>query len=238
MTARIIALVEGPTEEIFVRRLLAPDLGVHGVAITATTYGRPQKHGGVPSWGRARRELLRLLKEDRGRCVTTMFDYYGLPHDWPGRKKVAEKSPGSASAEERADVVERAMLREIMDALGDGGSTIRFIPYLQMHEFEALLFSEPDTLGRVLSIEADPSRITRTLRHVIDRFTTPEEIDDGPTTAPSKRILSIARQYQKVVDGHRAATRIGLATMRRECPHFGRWLGRLEALGTRATSPS
>lgn len=90
MTARIIALVEGPTEETFVRRLLAPDLGVHGVAITATTYGRPRKHGGVPSWGRARRELLRLLKEDRGRRVTTMFDYYGLPGDWPGHPVFAD----------------------------------------------------------------------------------------------------------------------------------------------------
>ena len=235
MTARIIALVEGPTEETFARRLLAPKLGARGVAITATTYGRPRRQGGIPSWRRAQRELVRLLKEDRGRCVTTMFDYYRLPSDWPGRKEIAEKSAGSASAGERAEAVERAMLRRIMDGLGDDGGGSRFIPYVQMHEFEALLFSEPSILGEVLSLRADPSGIIRTLEQLIDEFSTPEEIDDGPTTAPSKRILSIAGAYQKVVDGNRVASRIGLATMRRKCPHFGRWLGRLEALGPRAT---
>ena len=235
MTARIIALVEGLTEEKFVRRLLAPELGARGVEITATTYGRPRKQGGVPSWGSAQRELLRLLKQDRDRCVTTMFDYYGLPNDWPGREDVAEESPESASAGDRADTVERAMLRRIMDGLGDDGGRNRFIPYIQMHEFEALLFSQPNILGEVLSLDADPSRMARAVRQVRDGFATPEEIDDHPTSAPSKRILSIARQYQKVGDGNLAAGRIGLATMRRECPHFGRWLGRLEALAPSTT---
>ena len=222
---RVIALVEGQTEEAFVRRLLAPKLSVHGVAIWATTYGRRRSHGGVPRWARAKRELLRLVKEDTGRRVTTMFDYYRLPSDWPGREVV---DGGSTSA--KAQILERAMQRRITDSLGDDPGLSRFIPYIQMHEFEALLFSEPSTLGEVLARDAHPQRTIRALRQVADNFPTPEEIDEGATTAPSKRIRSLAEHYQKVTDGNLAATRIGLESMRQKCPHFDEWLGSLEAL--------
>ena len=90
MTARVIALVEGPTEEKFVRELLAPELGPGGVSIVATTYGRPRIQGGVPAWKKVERELGALLKQDVRRHVTTMFDYYGLPRDWPGLEGASE----------------------------------------------------------------------------------------------------------------------------------------------------
>lgn len=226
LTVRVIALVEGQTEETFVRRLLAPMLGMHGVGVSATTYGRRRSHGGVPRWGKAERELLCLLKEDAGRLVTTMFDYYGLPRDWPGREAVAGKLP-----EEKAKILEGAMQSRIMDTLGHHPDRSRFMPYIQMHEFEALLFSEPKTLGEVLARDADPRSIIRALQQVTGNFASPEEIDEGRTTAPSKRIRSLAAHYQKVTDGNVAATRIGLKTLRRKCPHFGEWLDSLEALG-------
>jgi len=224
---RVIALVEGQTEETFVRRLLAPQLSMHGVAISATTYGRRRSHGGVPRWRQAERELLRLVKEDSGRRVTTMFDYYRLPSNWPGREAVAGKPPRA-----KAKILERAMQSRITHSLGRDASPSRFVPYIQMHEFEALLFAEPRTLGEVLTRDADPQRTIRSLLQVVAHFATPEEIDEGATTAPSKRILSLAEHYQKVTDGNLAATRIGLETMRQECPHFDEWLRRLEALGT------
>jgi len=203
---RVIALVEGQTEETFVRRLLAPVLGAHGVGISATTHLRPRRYGGVPRWSRAERELLRLVKEDAGRRVTTMFDYYRLPGDWPGRREaVAGESPG-----EKARILERAMQLRITDSLGTDPGRSRFIPYIQMHEFEALLFSEPGTLGEVLSRDPYPQRTIRALRQIADDFATPEEIDEGDTTAPSKRILSLAQHYQKVTDGNLAAARIGV----------------------------
>ena len=227
LTVRVIALVEGQTEETFVRRLLAPVLGAHGVAISATTCGPRRSQGGVPRWRKTERELLGLVKEDTGRRVTTMFDYYRLPGDWPGRREaVAGRSPG-----EKAKILERAMQRRIADSLGTDPGRSRFIPYIQMHEFEALLFSEAGTLAEVLTRDADPQRTIRALRQVAGNFATPEEIDEGETTAPSKRILSLARHYQKVTDGNLAAARIGLETMRRECPHFAEWLSGLEALG-------
>lgn len=226
MTVRVIALVEGQTEEAFVRRLLAPMLGARGVAMSATTYGRRRSHGGVPRWGKAERELLRLVKEDTGRFVTTMFDYYGLPGDWPGREAIAGKPPGA-----KAKILEQAMQSRILDTLGDDPDRSRFMPYIQMHEFEALLFSQPKTLGEVLTRDARPRRIIHALQQVSGKFATPEEIDDGQTTAPSKRIRSLANHYQKVTDGNLAASRIGLETMRRKCPHFDQWLSSLEMLG-------
>lgn len=123
------------------------------------------------------------------------------------------------------------MQSRILESIGDDPDRSRFMPYIQMHEFEALLFSEPKTLGEVLTRDAHPRRIIHALQQVTGKFATPEEIDDGQTTAPSKRIRSLANHYQKVTDGNRAAIRIGLDTMRRACPHFDQWLVSLEMLG-------
>ena len=155
-----------------------------------------------------------------------MFDYYGMPLDWPGRA-VAPKKPHG----ERGDLVEREMRGRIAASLGSELAAHRFIPYVQMHEFEALLFSDTESLGDLLSRDARPQRIRRQLQRIADAFATPEQIDDSPTTAPSKRICVLAPDYQKVTDGTIAAGRIGLRTMRQKCPHFDQWLGRLETLG-------
>lgn len=224
--ARVIALVEGPTEEKFVRELLAPDLGAVGVGIVATTYGRPRLQGGVPSWSKAAREIIKLLKQDTTRYVTTMFDYYGMPRDWPERKAATGRAHG-----EKAEMVEQGMRDSIAASSDVDSLSLQFIPYVQMHEFEALLFSEPQTLAGVVSRLAHPSGIGRELGRIAAAFRTPEEIDDHPATAPSKRILALAPDYQKAIDGNIAASRIGAETMRRECPHFESWLIRLGALG-------
>ena len=115
--------------------------------------------------------------------------------------------------------------------MGGDPTRSRFIPYVQMHEFEALLFSAPDILAGVLSRDALPGRVRRLLHGISGAFQTPEEIDDSPKTAPSKRILALAPDYQKVTDGSVAAARIGLETMREKCPHFNGWLNRLKSLG-------
>ena len=157
--------------------------------------------------------------------MTTLLKRH-YTRDWPGQDVVAGKPPA-----EKAEMLERAMLSRIVDCLGDDPGSSRFIPYIQLHEFEALLFSEPEILGEILTRDAYPRRNIRALQQITGSYATPEEIDDGQTTAPSKRIRSLAGDYQKVTDGNLAAARIGLDTMRRKCPHFDRWLHILEALG-------
>ena len=205
--ARVIALVEGPTEEKFVRELLARELAAAGVWIVATTCGHPRRQAGVPAWSKAEREIVGLLKQDASHYVTTMFDYYGMPRDWPGRKEAAERPHG-----EKAELVEQRMCDSIVASSKVGSLGARFIPYVQMHEFEALLFAEPQTLADVLSRVPRPHGISQELSRISSAFQTPEEIDDDPVTAPSKRILAVAPDYQKVTDGNIAASRIGLET--------------------------
>ncbi len=222
MTSRVLALVEGQTEEKFIKGIVAPALIARNVSIIATTPGRKRSQGGVRLWGGIRVELLRYLKEDTNRYATTMFDYYGMPIDWPGRDLARHQAH-----RQKATTVESAMLEDISEAMGSTFNRKRFIPYIQMHEFEALLFSAPSILGKVIS-EQD---IACDLQGIADSFQTPEEIDDGSRSAPSKRILQLSQQYQKVLHGSIAAWQIGLPFMRQKCPHFGEWLEKLELSG-------
>ena len=121
------------------------------------------------------------------------------------------------------------MLADVCQEMGDNFYPVRFIPYLMMHEFEAMLFSDchrfADSIGR--------TNLASDLQGIRDQFDNPEEIDDSPQTAPSKRIEHLVAGYQKPLAGTQAALAIGLNAIRAACPHFDTWLERLECLPTR-----
>lgn len=217
---RLYLVVEGRTEERFAQRLLREHLSERGIALSAMVVplgggGR----GGGSRWIRWEHALSRLLKEQRGQDVraTTLLDLYAIPLDTPGWTP-----PKSARGSQRAD----AMLLGMTEAFGDR----RFIPYVQVHEFEALIFSRLEMLDSV----AEALGAQSALRKLGDssRGLAPEEIDDGPQTAPSKRILSAVPGFRKTVDGVDALVRIGLPTIRAACPRFNAWVTKLESLGT------
>lgn len=218
----LLILVEGQTEQLFVRQILAVELAGRGIAANARLLGKPGRKGGIRPYRQARGEMLDLLKERPDRWFTTMFDFYGLPTNWPGRKEAREMPcPGNAAH------VEGRIHEDVCDALGSSFDRSHFIPYIQLHEFEALLFSDPDKLSKSLRLQdAEAKRINEIAR----QFGTPEKIDDSPATAPSKRILKIAPAYGKKLDALIAAKAIGLDVMRSKCPHFAEWLGKLERL--------
>ncbi len=219
--SRVLALVEGETEIAFVKTVLAPELAGKGVFLSATKIGSARGQSGIRSYESNRRDILAALKQDQGRFCTTMLDYYGMPDDWPGRAEAREKPPV-----ERAVCVEARLGEDIAGAMGPSFDRRRFVPYVQMHEFEAILFSNPHELAAALrmpAIEAD-------LAAMVTQCGSPEEIDDGETTAPAKRIRKLAPQYNKIVGGILAAQRIGLAAIRRECRHFDDWVKQLETL--------
>lgn len=222
MTVRVLAFVEGSTEEKFVREVIQPSLESKDFSIVATTPGRPRAQGGVPRWKLARKDLLRYLKEDTDRIVTTMFDYYAMPSDWPGRKEASREGKIS----KKAETIEKAIQTDICCELGEPFNPARFLPYVEMHEFEALLFSNTKVLAETvlrpdLEIKFDK---------IVAECGGPEGIDDSPHTAPSKRICALAPRYQKAVDGIIAAKKIGLTIMREKCPQFAQWLAALERL--------
>ncbi len=224
--SRVIAVVEGQTEQGFVREILAPFLSQKNVYMTAQLVGKPGHKGGDCRYERAKRDVLALLKQEADTVVTTMFDFYALPDSWPGRAEAR-----TALLAKKAKIVETAVQNDISSELGTSFDRSRFCPYIQMHEFEALLFSQPPTICAVLrSPESEEE-----LQSIRASFRTPEEINDNSETAPSKRLLKVFSNYQKLFHGLVAAKRIGIGAMQRECPHFARWVELLEAAGQRGT---
>jgi hypothetical protein len=219
---RILILVEGQTEERFVKDVLQPFLwkvGVHIEPKIATTKRVKQGadfKGGVTSFHKIEDDIRRLIGDSNASLITTMIDYYGLPGDFP---KI-QNFQGTASRE-RARALEMA-LEEYLNF----GS--RFLAYFMVHEFEALLFSQPAILSEVMNV---PSSCFK-LQEIRDRFSTPEEINDSPETRPSARILNLFPSYRKRIHGPITSTRIGLETMRQECSHFNEWCIKLEKIGS------
>jgi len=226
--ARLLVHVEGQTEETFVNRILAPHLYQQGYTLVrARLLGNARqrvRRGGIRSWISVRDDIVNHLKEDPSCLVTTMVDYYGLPRSgdkaWPGRERA-----GALPFLQKAPTVHAALLADISVAMGGSFNAARFVPYVMMHEFEGLLFSDPNRFGEGIG---RPDLAPR-LRAIRAGFTSPEEINDSPITSPSKRVEALIPGYDKPLMGVLAAEKIGLQAIRAECPLFRQWLEHLEA---------
>jgi hypothetical protein len=219
--SHVYVIVEGPTEESFVSGPLAEHLWAFRVYVTPIILGVPGHKGGRTNYARVEKDISKQLKQDTGSYCTTMIDFYGLGRGFPGTPL-----PPQLSNIEKVEHIERAVKADICGKLPDFRPDIRFIPYLSLHEYEALLFSDPDAFARSLG---QTSRASRFL-HVRNSFPTPEDIDDDPATAPSKRVIGICSTYRKVIEGTLAARVVGIPRMLAECRHFRDWLRQLEAL--------
>jgi Domain of unknown function (DUF4276) len=221
---RLLVHVEGETEEGFVNEVLRPHLigrGYHDVNARLLGNARLRlNRGGIRSWQLVRGEIARHLKGDGGATSTTMVDYYGLPDSWPGRVQAAR----AASILERPKIIEKAIHDDLSSAMGPTFNAARFVPYLSMHEFEGLLFSDCSAFAKAIGQEG----LTASLQEIRDQFETPEDINDSPQSAPSKRVCALMPHYQKPLHGTSAALAIGLDVMCRQCPHFRGRLKQLE----------
>jgi uncharacterized protein DUF4276 len=181
--------------------------------------------GGFVAYEQLARDLLLWMKQDQHpeSWFTTLVDFHKLPADFPGQSTLAPNLDTQA----RAAHFEGELASDIVERLDELPVSRRLIPYIQMHEFEALLFSDPSAF---LAAYPGNQPLVDRLASIRAEFDSPEDIDDGSTTSPSKRILDILPGYQKPVAGILIARRIGLATIRRECRHFNDWLVRLIAL--------
>lgn len=218
---RVVVLVEGRTEELFVREVLGPWLDSRGVLITAHQMGRPGHLGGIGEYPRAQREILNWLCRDQSSILTTLFDFYGMPESWPGRVHAAR-----LPYPENGLWVEKELHEDIVYRLGRRFPRERFIPHVQIHEFEALVFTDPHVLCDVLRAP-EMLEVVRDIRH---DYPNPERINDSPETAPSKRLLRIFDDYRKAIHGVITTKRVGLPALRKACPHFDLWVKKLENL--------
>ncbi len=223
---RVLTVVEGFTERTIVEQTFAPYLGARGLSLHAKVIGKPGHKGGVRNFEAVRKEILALLKQERGSHVSTFFDYYGLPDKWPGVQQAKGKN-----AQEIAAIVEVAMRREVESKMDSSEDPSRFAPYVQMHEVEALLFSDPKVMANVF----ERPDLEDQFAQIVSECGECEEINDHETTAPSKRIERLFPPYRKG-SGVRAhapiiVRRIGVDQLRQACPHFNEWMTTLEALG-------
>lgn len=221
---RLHVVAEGQTEETFVNRTLAPHLAQFEVYTTVhcvtTSRRRGRLHrGGLPSYARAKRDLELWMKNDRNTDArfSTFFDLYALPSGFPG----FEEAQSQSDPYQRVKMLEAALATDLRDH--------RFVPYFQLHEFEALLLADPRQLESEF-IDADEA--IQNLIALAAGYKSPELIDDGIDTAPSKRIINEIPAYagRKASVGPLVADLIGLATLRKSCPHFDAWVKRLESL--------
>ncbi|MBQ7651398.1 MAG: DUF4276 family protein [Victivallales bacterium] len=218
---RLNITTEGLSEKVFVDSLLCAPLlekGIQAIAYSVTTsvdrrIGRSFK-GGLANYAKVKRDLERRFREyssphDR---FTTMFDLYALPADFPEM----EKAHNEQDPYRKVQILEQALFDDLHEP--------RLIPYIQLHEFETLLLTEPDKL-----IVAYPNQ-----KNAINNLVTevgrenPELINGGKETSPSKRILKYLPEYDKVNAGLMTVISIGLSKLRERCRHFNEWLSVLE----------
>lgn len=224
---RLYLFAEGQTEQTFADTVLKPHLANLGVYLNppiliahAKKKGRVHRGGGrkyVPM----KNDILRILAQEKGGDVffTTMIDLYAIHTEFPG---LGEAEKLRHMPDKRVEALEQAFAKDI----GDG----RFIPYIQLHEYEAYLFSDPTWFGYFYDHH---EKQIAALKAIADGHATPELIDDGQHSAPSKRIVAELPDYEdaKAAVGPQVAELIGLNVIRGKCPHFAAWLSRLEQLG-------
>jgi len=222
----LVVIVEGETEQTFVQYQLSAHLALHNTSAWPVLPGRHRKQGGVKKWVVARQDIIRLLKKPQ--YCSTMFDYYAMPLDWPGREEAA-----ATMWTDRANVVEAMIHADIVAAMGDSFDPKYFVPYVQLHEFEALAFADVEVLAATLApIAKQPlGKLFEIFQGILAKAVHPEAINDGYETCPSRRITSTVPAYKKRAVGPIVTSRIGIDVLRAKCTHFGEWLTRLEQLG-------
>lgn len=215
---RLHILVEGQTEEALVRDVFEPHLAAHGWFVTYSIVktkrpaGTAAHKGGVTGWRQLEREIRLLLHDSSIGVFTTMFDYYGFPLAAPGMQERPATTPVDCVRH-----VERALRQHFADP--------RLVPHLVLHETEAWVYAACAELGEVLGDKAVAMQMLK------DVATSggPELINDGPNTAPSKRLERHSPGYVKTIDGPLAIAELGLDGLRSQCPHLGEWLRGLES---------
>lgn len=219
-------LCEGQTEERFVKEVLSPYLqqfNIYPKPILLLTSKKKNARGGMLSYAQAKRDLTILQKQFRDNnsehhLFTTMFDYYALPDDFPGVEESIEIQ----------DVRSRISLLE--DKFAEDMRRGAFIPYIQLHEFEALLFVDILKLQTEYPLSSEKIRV---LKEETDIYGDPEMINNSPDTAPSKRIITALAQdyhYNKVQSGAAITSVIGIENLLDNCQHFKEWIENIKSI--------
>ena len=209
---RLYIIVEGQTEQEFVNSIIAPYMQQHGVYSVTPVLIRTSKtgRGGFGNYEHLKNDAKKLLSSKKSDSVVSTFvDFFRIP-EVPQKERWEKK----ATHIEQVEEMEQCIAEDINDS--------RFIPYIQLHEFEALLFSSNKGFESFFS--EDNAKDTQ---QIINTFNNPENINTTPTGAPSKRLLAIKDDYDKVIEGNLIALEVGINDILAKCPRFRAWIEKL-----------
>jgi Domain of unknown function (DUF4276) len=216
---RLIIVCEGQTEQGFCNDILQPHFSKYKIVIQNPTIKKTR--GGIVNWISLKNQIEMHLKQDQTAIITTLIDFYGIYeyHNYPNwllAVKNKDKNIGM-------NLIEKGMLDNLPYKYQN-----RFIPYIQLHEFECLLFSNIDVFEN--SFDKNEFLDYKYLVQTINENENPELINDSNITAPSKRLLKIIKDYSKITHGCLIAQEIGLKKIRSKCPRFNDWISKLETI--------
>lgn len=216
---RVIIICEGETEKEFCNTILTPYFAKKDIFIQSPLIKKSM--GGIAKWSELKKQITLHLTNDSKAFVTTLIDYYGLysKYNFPSWNE-AEKCPNK---NERMEILENGMYESIDETV-----RYRYIPYLQLHEFEGLLFNEMEIFHEQIP-KNDLIGIDE-LTQTFTQFSNPEMINNNRETSPSHRLQRIIFGYNKIVYGNILAEAIGLEKIRAKSPRFNEWINKLENL--------
>jgi hypothetical protein len=210
----VYIIAEGQTEEEFIKTTLAPYLYSNGVndvrAILMET--SPGYRGGDVKYSRYKSNITRFLKHEADIIVTSLIDFYKLEKDFPKYEEASQIQ----NIIEKVSFLENSISQDILNN--------RFIPYIQLHEFEGLLFSNRKGFDYLPDVS---QQSLEELDKTIEVNPNPELINDGAKSAPSKRLIRLIPNYRKRLYGATMALEIGMPTLLEKCPRFSNWVSRI-----------
>lgn len=211
---RLVIIAEGETEESFVNNILCPFFCSKGIYNSIQCFKTKHSHGGMPKYSYIKKDILNIIYE-KNVVVSMMIDFYRLPSDFPGFNDLKV----TQTHQEQANLLETRIKKDLEDSQNQLFDN--FIPYIQLHEFEALVFA---SISGIDSLFERSEMDYNGLMNVIQQYPNPEDINNHPDTAPSVRLKKLISGYNKVLHGIDIINTVGMAELLEKCPRFKTWI--------------
>ena len=215
---RLVIIVEGETEESFVNNILCPYFCSKGLYNTIQCFKTKHSPGGISKYSYIKKDILNTIYE-KDVVVSMMIDFYRLPLDFPGFSDLK----ATQTHQEQANLLEARIKKDLEDSQKQLFEN--FIPYIQLHEFETLVFASINGIDSLF----ERSEIDyKGLMNVIQQYPNPEDINNHPDTAPSVRLKKLIPGYNKVLHGIDIINTVGMNELLEKCPRLKVWVESME----------
>ncbi len=215
---RLVIIAEGETEESFVNNILCPFFCSKGIYNSIQCFKTKHSHGGMSKYSYIKKDILNIIYE-KDVVVSMMIDFYRLPSDFPGFNDLKV----TQTHQEQANLLETRIKKDLEDSQKQLFEN--FIPYIQLHEFEALVFA---SISGIDSLFERSEMDYNGLMNVIQQYPNPEDINNHPDSAPSVRLKKLISGYNKVLHGIDIINTVGMAELLEKCPRFKAWVESME----------